>query len=361
MTLRELAKIAGVSHPTVSRALRNHPGLPRKTCLRIQRLAAKYGYAPHPMVSELMTKLPHIKHIARPTLAAITCWPGWRQHPILRGFYRGMESRSKQLGYHLEEFSLLEPDMSPERLSSILYARGIEGVLLCPFSQTTSRLPLRWERFVGIALGHSVVWPELHRVAPSYYENMLLVLRELKERGYRRIALALSSSVRVRMDSYVAAYSLYERTLVESERIPLFHEDCAPLVNVICPSRLPFEALDQNMRLNASDVADWLRFYRADALVCNVSPSVDELRQAGLRIPEELGYVTLDNSQASTDSSGIDLQPEGMGAAAVDMVTAHLHRRERGIPSMPKITTLQSRWHAGLTVPPRNSLTVSER
>lgn len=354
MTLRELAKLAGVSHPTVSRALRNHPNLPRKTCLRIQRLAAKHGYAPHPVVSELMTQLPHIKHIARATLAAITCWPDWQQHPILTGFYRGMEIRSKQLGYLLAEFSLCEQDMSPERLSSILYARGIEGVILCPFLHSTSRLALRWERFVGIALGHSVVWPELHRVMPSYYDNMLLVLRELKERGYRRIALALSSSVRVRMDSYVAAYSLYERMLTDSERIPLFCENLASIADSRCPSVVPSDALDLNKRLNASEVADWLRRYRADALICNVSPSVDELRQTGFRIPEELGYVTLDNSQAPVDSCGIDLQPEGMGAAAVDMVTAHLHRRERGIPAIPKIMTLQSRWHAGLTAPRRS-------
>jgi DNA-binding LacI/PurR family transcriptional regulator len=313
------------------------------------------------VVSELMTRLPHIKHTARSTLAAITCWHDWREHPILTGIYRGMENRSKQLGYLLEEFPLFDQDLSPERLSSILYSRGIEGVILCPFSQTTSRLALRWERFVCIALGHSVVWPELHRVAPSYYENMLLVLRELKARGYRRIALALSSSVRVRTDSYVAAYSLYERTLAASERIPLFREDFAPVLDVTCPSVVPSEALDQNMRLNASDVADWLRRYRADALVCNVSPSVDELRQAGLRIPEELGYVTLDNSQAPVDTSGIDLQPGGMGAAVIDMVTAHLHRRERGIPAMPKIMTLQSRWHSGLTAPHSNAVTVIDR
>jgi LacI family transcriptional regulator len=36
VTIKELAQIAGVSHPTVSRALRNHPRIGKETRMRIQ-------------------------------------------------------------------------------------------------------------------------------------------------------------------------------------------------------------------------------------------------------------------------------------------------------------------------------------
>ncbi|MDR1284551.1 MAG: LacI family transcriptional regulator [Opitutaceae bacterium] len=351
MNIRELARIAGVAHTTVSRALRNHPSLPRETCIRIQKLATRHGYAPHPVVSQLMTQLPRVRRLPRPVLAAITCWPDWRRRsPFNSLIYQGMEKRAAQLGYRMEEFSLLDEDMTAPRLSSILYARRIEGVIVCPFKQGPVRLDLKWEYFAGVAIGHSVVSPALHRISPGYYENMLLALRELKRLGYRRIALALTPAIRVRTDdAYVAAYGLYERDLPARERIPVF---CSARASEVKPRRRPLhadESLDMHSWLDPVAVASWLRQHRADVLICNSSPAPAALRRAGLQIPGEMAYLSLDNTIFREEISGIDLMPEQMGAAAIDMVTAHLHRRECGLPDTPKIMSLQSRWRAGVT------------
>src|SRR2546422_979209 len=48
VTLRDLAKIIGVSHTTVSLALRDHPSILPARRRQIKRLAEKEGYWPHP-------------------------------------------------------------------------------------------------------------------------------------------------------------------------------------------------------------------------------------------------------------------------------------------------------------------------
>lgn len=354
MTIRELAKLAGVSHSTASRALRNHPRIGRETCKQIQELAKRHGYSPHPVVSELMAQLPQIKTIARSTIAIITYWQGWRRNAFLKAIHAGVERRAEQLGYKLEEFSLLSEEMRPEWLSKVLYARGIEGVLIYPFQRSPVRLDLDWSRFCGVAIGRSMAQPALHRVGASYYDNVMLALHELQALGYKRVALALVTALRTRVDdAYLAAYSLYERSLPAKDRIPVFMpEDGAP-VEKKSRAFLDHGIVYAGKGLPAAEVVAWLRKHRADVLLCNGTPSVQELAEAGLRIPEEVGYVALDRIAAPSWVSGIDQQPEWMGGAAVDMLTSHLYRHEHGVPAIPKVLNLQSHWVPGRTVRPQ--------
>jgi DNA-binding LacI/PurR family transcriptional regulator len=55
ITIKELARQAGVSHSTVSRALNNHPGLARETVERIQQLARELNYVPSHSARSLKT------------------------------------------------------------------------------------------------------------------------------------------------------------------------------------------------------------------------------------------------------------------------------------------------------------------
>ncbi|MCX7914765.1 MAG: LacI family DNA-binding transcriptional regulator [Verrucomicrobiae bacterium] len=51
VTLEQVARAAGVHRTTVSRALRNHPGIPPATRDRIVKIAKQLGYRPNPLVS----------------------------------------------------------------------------------------------------------------------------------------------------------------------------------------------------------------------------------------------------------------------------------------------------------------------
>lgn len=324
MTIRELAKRAGVSHATVSRALRDSPRISAPVRKKIQQLAVEHGYQPHPLVSKLMSQLPHVKSISRATLAVVTnSGPVWRRHAFLREIYSGLETRAGELGYRIEEFSLPDYDMSCRRLSDVLYARGMEGVLIMPLVHSPGHLSLKWERFASVAIGRSLVLPGLHRVSFNHNQNMLLALRKLRRLGYRRIALALRHDLRARVgDAYVAEYGLYQRLLPPAQTIPIY----------------------EGNELDPREVARWLRANQADALLCNYSPTESQLQAQGIEIPGKLGYASLDRFHAPAEVGGIDQHPREVGAAAVDMLTSQLNRNELGIPTIPKLMLVPGSW-----------------
>ncbi len=60
VTIKDIARQAGVSHPTVSRALRGDPLVAAETVTRIQRIAAELGYVPSATARSLKTSRSHV-------------------------------------------------------------------------------------------------------------------------------------------------------------------------------------------------------------------------------------------------------------------------------------------------------------
>ncbi|HEX4747911.1 MAG TPA: LacI family DNA-binding transcriptional regulator [Bryobacteraceae bacterium] len=59
VSIKDIARIAGVSHSTVSRALRNSPLIPQPTAERIQQIARERGYAASAVARSLVTRKTH--------------------------------------------------------------------------------------------------------------------------------------------------------------------------------------------------------------------------------------------------------------------------------------------------------------
>jgi LacI family transcriptional regulator len=47
MTIKQIAKLAGVSRTTVSRVINNHPGVRPQTRERVLKIVQEYGYEPN--------------------------------------------------------------------------------------------------------------------------------------------------------------------------------------------------------------------------------------------------------------------------------------------------------------------------
>jgi LacI family transcriptional regulator/LacI family repressor for deo operon, udp, cdd, tsx, nupC, and nupG len=56
VTIKDIARIAGVSHTTVSRALKNNPAISPGTTRRIQRIASELGYTPSAVAQSLLSQ-----------------------------------------------------------------------------------------------------------------------------------------------------------------------------------------------------------------------------------------------------------------------------------------------------------------
>lgn len=328
LSLRGLARLADVSVSTASRALHDHPVISLTVRRRIQALARRRGYTINPLVAQVYSEARSgrgFRHLG--TLAYITAYDTpdwWKDHPTLRGFHDGVAERAKQAGLGLDEFWAHEPGLRGARLTQILRARGIGGVVVAPVPERTAVDLLDWRYFSSALLGESVRAPRLNRAVPSQRHAVQLAIRELTQLGYRRIGLALRRRYHAMTDfNMLSTFLLLQHGLPEDQRVPV---------------ETPEEWTEENFLA-------WFRRHRPDAIIGAVRPVRDWLARGGLRTPRDVGLVLLDwDEEAEGEFAAIDQNARAVGAAAVDMVLGQMRQNERGIPAVPHTTLVDSVW-----------------
>ncbi|MGB8352302.1 MAG: LacI family DNA-binding transcriptional regulator [Chthoniobacteraceae bacterium] len=329
--LSSIAATAGVSRMTVSRALRNVRGVDPATRLRILAAAEKLGYRPNPLVSAFMS---FVRTSRVQTDAGVLAYltdgrtrDEWRSHGYTR-FFNGATERAESRGYRLEEFWLREQGLTTRRLSEILYARGIRGVVIGPMTSAHAHLNLDWEKFSTGAIGYSLLKPILSRASNDQYSSMLLALRELRRLGYERIGMMIPHVHDARVHYHWSSAFLLHHWRYDQEHKPAMY--------------VPTAWKDQQAYA-------WIRKMRLDAVVTTQSHLLQRLLDAGFDIPGKLGFVHLDWTKLHEPASGIDQQPEQVGGAAVDLAVNQINKNEAGILGFPKTVLLTGTWVAGGT------------
>lgn len=335
-TIRDVARALGVSHTTVAMALRNDPRILPATRRMVAEAAARLGYRRDPVVSELMLQLRRAK--SRPVetpLALLSAWPerdGWRRwsggHFV--EFYESARARGAELGYGLEEFWLREPGMTPARMTSILRARGIRGILVLPLPEPEGRVDLGWRHFAAVTKGLSVVQPVMHRVISSHYDDLRLALARLTRRGYHKVGLVLSEPASRRVaHAWMAGYYL--------------HQHLGPPEHWV-PALLVSEAGGE------AQFAKWYARHRPEAILFAHQPVLDWVARLGLKVPRDVGIVDLAWSPEHPERSGIDLDPAAQGSAVIELLAGQLEAHEYGVPRRAKIVEVMGRWVPGKTI-----------
>jgi hypothetical protein len=204
VTQRVLAQLAAVSHTTVSLALRGHASIPEATRVRIRSLAKKHGYRPDPMLAALNAyRVETTPAHFHGTIAWITAFPeasSWRRMIQAEGYFEGARARAADLGYELAEFWAAEPRLSASRLTDILLARGIQGLIIAPLPHAQGALALQWKHFAAVALGYTLARPQIHMVMNHQFRNMKRLVQRLHDEGYKRIGLAMPVANDERVD-----------------------------------------------------------------------------------------------------------------------------------------------------------------
>ncbi|HWL51078.1 MAG TPA: LacI family DNA-binding transcriptional regulator [Chthoniobacteraceae bacterium] len=334
VTLQMIADRTGYSRNTVSCALRNHPSIPKATCERIQAAADAIGYRPDPRLSELMTYLNVQRRApAQTVLAFVHDWPGGFLHPEHDNdpsCYLGAKKRAESLGYVLEEFVLNRAKMTDQRLSRILSARGIRGILFGPMQHSRTSLQLIWKSFCSVAIGFTVQSPRLNRASNYQFYSLQRILRKVTALGYRHPAVWLPSRFNLRVDdAWYAAHALEEKISGQS---------------------IPFVERAAN---SAVEISRFIRRRNVDALITFLPPVMlaELTRIEEKSIPHRLGIINVHRTPSKIIShiSGIDQQWESVGAAAIDMLVSELNLNHLGLPENPKTLFIEGRWVDGET------------
>ena len=324
---------------TVSYALRGDPKIPAHTAQRLRAIAARLGYSANPAVSALMA---HIRTGRQPKRGGVLAFV-WIDKPRSAPgsafdcqSIAGVRERAAEQGFGIEEFHLADAGMNARRLSGILKARGIAGVIFsgCE-SRTDVRIEMDWSAHATAIIGNAGWEPELHRAAYHHFLNMRRALLELAARGYRRPAAWLELMVNER------AHRAWEGAFLA------FHPN-------------PDKARSFMQTFGEVDLrgtARWLKACRPDAIILTKAAFAESIRPLLAGIRPAPGLVVLDLTGATLPLAGIDPGVRFVAANAVDLVTEQLYRNERGLSAAPKKLLFEGRWREGKSLRPPIAMT----
>jgi LacI family transcriptional regulator len=195
MSVRLIAKLAGVSPSAVSLALHGSPKISAATRGRVHRIAARIGYRPNTKLAEIMEQVRATREKRDQGCFGVFSMyrdaRPWERSEHLRRIHDSMIVRASAFGYRLETFWLKEPGMTYRRFRSVLDARGIQGLLCFGSEALTEKLPAEFDHYAIVTVGLSIQTP-LHRVTSHIYNDTTHALQKLFRLGYRRPGLALS-------------------------------------------------------------------------------------------------------------------------------------------------------------------------
>jgi len=216
ISMQDIADACGVSRNTVSRALRNADGLSKATVKRVRKTAEEMGYTPDPELAKLMTRLrERDKREIRAEVAYVYFNDPEGDRPPHWSYVKPAADLLERKGYRLTPYFMHEErGMAAEKLSAILHARGVEGILLGAMRPGLRRVELPWDSFCGVALGRVLDWPVVPQVDADSYQAVRQCFQYLKNSGCKRIGAIINSGYDVQI-----RFSLRAGFLQESSRI----------------------------------------------------------------------------------------------------------------------------------------------
>ncbi|GAB4250074.1 MAG: LacI family DNA-binding transcriptional regulator [Candidatus Methylacidiphilales bacterium] len=344
VSLETLARHLGLSKSTVSRALRNLACIAPATRHRVQEAARQLGYRANPYISALMLHLQSGRRLSHQgTLALLDTLPDpqrWRSIGVHRHFHEGAEARAAELGFTLERHWCGRIDRStPSRLTRILQARGIHGVLIPPlFDQADSNghLPIDGECFSCVTLGHRMSQPSFCFALNDQFATAQTAHVRLRRLGYDRVGLAIpahTNAITNNLFQQGFAVALDEAGRSSVKRAIFIYEESSS------QSQAAFTA--------------WLRSYRPNALLVFNPNLLGWIKAAGKRVPDDLAVGFLDLDWDLEGLGGMDQNSRLVGAFATELLVQMVYRNQTGPAEHPHGMLVEGFWKDGWTAPAR--------
>ena len=178
-SIKDIARLARVSHPTVSRALQNSPLVNRETAAKIRKIADETGYRASAVARGLVTRRTRtiglvVTTVADPFAGEVTC---------------GVEQTANDHGYAV---FLANSNADPVRERSVVQAlaeRRVDGIIVTSSRVGALYLPLLKELNVPIVLVNDQHPGEfVYSVMIASQEGSRAAAEHLIGLGHRRIA-----------------------------------------------------------------------------------------------------------------------------------------------------------------------------
>ena len=337
ITIKDIARQAGVTHATVSRALHGSPLISAETGARIRQIAAEVGYLPSAAARSLKTNRSQVlgvivSHIADPFFSEIL---------------QGIDEIAQQGGYSLFIAAAQHSLAREQAIVKTMRAHRVDGVIICstPFSAEQSQLLLSYNTPSVVINNQSA---EDYRYS-IYHDDLYgsqQVTQHLLDLGHRRIAY---------LGSALSARANFQRLMGFKERMQA--------AGIPVPEHFIREVEANDPEAASQAIEHFLALAKPPtAIFCFndmlAMGALKGLQQAGLSVPQDCSVAGFDNITFSAYTNPplttFDQPKREIGIQAARLLLGLLDHTEADSPP-PTIQTLRGTLLVrASTAPPRN-------
>ena len=312
VSIKDIAKAAGVSHATVSRALRDDPRISEQTKIRIRRIAVGMGYYPSAIARGLATGRTYTIGMVVTTIA----------DPFVAPIVQGTEQKALEEGYSVV---LAQSQADPEReIAAVRLMREhrVDGVIVTASRVGELYTPLLSELRVPVVLINNQKEGEyLYSIYVDDLAGAQMAVEYLVKLGHRKIAYVgcpgRPLSNRRRFEGYKTALGLHgidvdDRMVVQ-----------VPGMDDLSRGRKAVDLILAGGRPSAI-------FCFNDLTAVGV---LQVLREKGVDVPGEVSLVGFDDiplaSMVCPALTTVAQPKEEMGIKAMEMLLALINGKEQ--------------------------------
>ena len=316
ISIADIARVAGVSHTTVSRALHESPLISLDTRERIQRLAQEMGYTPNAIAQSLQTRRTGMIGLVVTLI----------DDPFLSDIVKGVEEVARAAGFSvILSATHNDPDQEMAVIETF-HRRRVDGILVAS-SRITSKYKKRLDQIrVPTVLINSQAESQddlLHWVAVDDRLGAQLAVEHLLRLGHRSIGY-LGVSCRPRSNQL--RFQGYQNALASAGMS--YHDGWV----VIAPGK---EASDEEDVAAGQSLLPQLLSSGSSAVFCyNDMVAIGALiacQERGIAVPQQLSVVGFDDirmaSYVTPPLTTIHQPKVELGQLAAEVMLDLLHSR----------------------------------
>lgn len=310
VTLKDVAKVAGVSYATVSRALSGSPEIGESTRKRVIKICEEMGYTPNAVARSMVMKRTNIIGLIVTSI----------DNPFMSEMTAHLEIYARQCGYNLMVCnSSYDPALEKE-VFSLLVGRKVDGIIMIPVgSQSYDALKMQTAQVPTVFIGENMMDLPENYVSVDNTAGMQQATEYLYSLGHRNIlylgARDNSMTHKLRADGY---YNACKKLRIEPN--VLRNSSARSSVQV------GYELAKAHFEQPFSETAI---LCAADTLAIGV---IQAAYEKGIRIPEDLSLMGFDNITFSAlppiSLTTVNQPKLELAVSALDMLLNRIKRPE---------------------------------